>query len=325
MSGAVTSLVLMGVLLLAGCQSIQQHQATVHTQQGMAALDAGELELALREFQEAAASDPSFGFVYAKIGDVQTLQGNHAAAASSYDSALKANPYDTDIAVRLGQTYRYMGRLADAARAFLCACDIEPTSFKANLELANCYLQMGQSQKAQQYYRRAIDIDPNSSEALQNMAVAQESAGQLDLAIRSYLDGIEQNPLETNILLNLSNCYMKQGKLHSAQQVLERTVLLDGANQDAHRQLAYCLFVQKQYDRAETEYRNAIELGTDAQAHAGIGVVMMTRYISQQEPRDESLRHRALQHWQRSLELNPKQPKLAELVAKYSKAPMNDK
>ncbi len=101
--------------------------------------------------------------------------------------------------------------------------------------------------------------------------------------------------------------------------------MINGRNSAAYRQLGYCLFVQKQYEQAESEYRKAIEMGADAQAHAGIGVVMMMRYIAQQEPRDESLRSRALEHWQRSLDLDPRQPKLAALLAKYSQVPANNK
>lgn len=312
-------------LLPAGCQLVRQHEATVHAQQGMVALDAGELETALKEFQEAAANDPHFGFAFTKMGDVQTLQGDTAAACESYSEALKVSPFDTDTALHLGDAYRYVGKLSEAAKAFLYACDIEPGNFKANIELANCYLQMGQPQRAEQYYRRAVEIDPNSAEAYQNLAVAQEAAGQLDQAIRSYLDSIEQNPIETNIMLNLASCYTRQGKTHSAQQVLERAVMINDKNAAAHRQLAYSLFVQKQYDRSENEYRKAIEIGSDSQAHAGIGVVMMMRYIGQKEPRDEALRGRALQHWQRSLELDPNQPKLAALMAKYSQGSVNSK
>ena len=45
---------------------------------------------------------------------------------------------------------------------------------------------------------------------------------------------------------------------------------------------------------------------------------MMARYISQEPPRDELLRERALKHWHRSLELKPDQPRLAALVARYA-------
>ena len=324
-SGAVLLLAGMLAMLPVGCQSIQQHRATVHAQQGIMALDAGKLDQARWEFQQAANNDPKFAFAYRKMGDIQTMQGEHAAAADSYNAALKASPYDTDIALRLGQAYRYVGRLAEAARAFLYACDIEPTSFKANFELANCYLQMGQPQKAQEYYNRAIEIDPNSAEAFQNLAVAQEAGGDLDVAIRSYLQSIEQNPIETNILLNLAACHLRQGKPHLAQQALQRALLINDTNPTIHRQLAYCLFLQKKYEPAEMHYRRAIELGKDPQAHAGIGVVMMMRYLAQQEPRDMSLRNRAIQHWQRSLELEPNQPKLIALVAKYAQVSINDK
>lgn len=308
-------------LLTAGCQAVQQHEAVVHAQRAMASLEAGQSDRALSEFQQAADQDKTFAFAYAKIGDIQASRGDYTAAKANYVLALRASPYQTDYAMRLGQAYRMLGQIAESARAYLCACDIDPGSFKANLELANCYLQLGRIHQAQEYYGRALQIDPTSAEAFQNLAVAQEAEGQTQLAIRSYLQSIEQNPAETTILLNLATCYVRQKQPYQAEQALRRAIMIDDNDAAAHRQLGYCLFLQKKFEPAEDAYRRAIELKADADSHAGIGTVMMGRYISQEPPRDESLRTRALQHWQRSLELKPDQPKLATLVARYSSQP----
>jgi tetratricopeptide (TPR) repeat protein len=308
-------------LLSAGCQSVRHHEATVHAQNAMASLEAGRTDRALSEFRRAAAKDSSFAFALAKIGDIQDSNGDLAGARTSYTLAFNANPNDTDYAMRLGRIYRSLGELADAARSFLYACDLEPGSFKANVELANCYLQMGRPHQAEEYYSRALEIDPTSAETFQNLAVSQESQGQADLAIRSYLQSIEQNPTDTTILVNLATCYTGQRQPQMAEQALRRAIMIDEKAAVAHRQLGYCLFLQRKFEEAEDEYRRSIELQADAESHAGIGTVMMSRYIAQEPPRDESLRARAVQHWQRSLQLNPNQPKLASLVARYAPQP----
>jgi tetratricopeptide (TPR) repeat protein len=308
-------------MLVAGCQLIRQHEATVHAQNAMASLEAGKTDRALREFRQAAAKDDRFAFALAKIGDIQESKGDLAGARKSYTLAFNANPNDMDYAMRLGRIHRSLGELSDAARSFLYACYLEPDNFKANVELANCYLQMGRPQPAQEYYSRALEIDPTNAEALQNLAVAQESQGQAELAIRSYLQSIEQNPTDTTILVNLATCYIGQNQPQMAEQALRRAILIDENAAAAHRQLGYCLFLQRRFEEAEDAYRRSIELQADAESHAGIGTVMMSRYISQEEPRDESLRARAVQHWQRSLQLNPRQPKLAALLARYAPQP----
>jgi len=58
-----------------------------------------------------------------------------------------------------------------------------------------------------------------------------------------------------------------------------------------------------------------------AEAHAGRGVVRMAMYL--QDTTDIESRRLAIEHWHRSLELNPNQPKLRELIAKY-KLPEDD-
>ena len=63
-------------------------------------------------------------------------------------------------------------------------------------------------------------------------------------------------------------------------------------------------------------YQQAVELDEKMpDAYAGLGVVRMAMYLK--DPGNGELRRQAVEHWHRSLELNPNQPKVRKLVDKY--------
>jgi tetratricopeptide (TPR) repeat protein len=80
--------------------------------------------------------------------------------------------------------------------------------------------------------------------------------------------------------------------------------------------LGYCLFREKRYEEAIASYDRAVSIDPKlAEAHAGLGVVRMGLYLRDNACLD--CRRLAVEHWHRSLELNPNQPKLRKLIDKY--------
>ena len=85
----------------------------------------------------------------------------------------------------------------------------------------------------------------------------------------------------------------------------------------AHESLGYCWFRLRDFTAAERSYRDA--LAGDQRlprTHAGLGSIYMLQYLE-----DDSLvglRDRALEHWHRSLELNPDQSRVRNLIARYT-------
>ena len=52
-----------------------------------------------------------------------------------------------------------------------------------------------------------------------------------------------------------------------------------------------------------------------ANGHAGLGSIYMLRHLEDESHSD--LRDRAIEHWHRSLEFNPDQPRVRKLIARY--------
>ena len=118
------------------------------------------------------------------------------------------------------------------------------------------------------------------------------------------------------VLTNLANTLLAQSRFPEARNSLRWALELAPDMALAHERLGYCCFRLRQYPEALDSYQRAVDLQPDlADAHTGLGVCRMALYL--QKPTDRDLRRLAIEAWQRSLALNPNQPRIRNLAKKY--------
>jgi tetratricopeptide (TPR) repeat protein len=293
----------------------------------------GNVEAALAELTRALEADPSLSVAHEAIGDIHRKRGSHRLAARSYEQATELNPYAFRPHYNLGVTYQAladqarakskltacMEYLDQAVRTYLRAVTLDESDFDTHLNLSACYFQQGKYDLAEQYCRAAIKLQPGSAEAYSNLGVIYDSRGELYKAIRAYKDSLERDAQQPKLLLNLGSTYLRQGPVgvKRALNAFELAAELDPDDPDAWTNIGLCQFKARNFDEALAAYRKAAELDPrSAAAHRGVGTVWMSQWLLDQGK--EQLRGRALESWTLSLELNPNQPKLRELVDKYA-------
>ena len=88
---------------------------------------------------------------------------------------------------------------------------------------------------------------------------------------------------------------------------------------EAYQYLGYCYLRLNDIDNSIASYSTAIEINSkDWQAYRGLGVAYMLKAIN---TGDETLKAKAIEQWQMSLEIRPDQPRserLRKLVTKYT-------
>jgi Tfp pilus assembly protein PilF len=116
--------------------------------------------------------------------------------------------------------------------------------------------------------------------------------------------------------VNLASTYMNQDRLKMARQSLLQAIEMDPDLAAAHEALGYCLFRSRDFGAAERAYDQALTCDWRLpRAHAGLGSIAMIHYL-EDKARTE-YRDLALEHWHRSLELNPDQPRIRKLITEY--------
>ncbi len=326
-----TSLILMTAAagLLGGCESFSSTSVAIeHYVTGRMAMDRDGYEIALAELTRAVKADPNLSLAHAAIGDIHRKQGDYTAAATAYEKSCNINPYAFRSHYNLGVTYKYLSEAARSAKAaadflrkavhvYLRAVMLKPGDFDANLNLSACYFEMGKYDLAEQYCSRAIKLDAKKPYAWSNLAIIYDSQNRPYDAIRAYKASLELDVHQSKLLLNLGSTYLRLGRLKEAIGAFGLASREDANCSDAWEQIGVCYFLQKKLGDALSAYEKAIRLnGRSAPAYRGLGVVYMSRFI--QSNGDAGLRDKALNAWNRSLELNSNQPDLLRLVQKYT-------
>ncbi|QNN22789.1 tetratricopeptide repeat protein [Planctomycetales bacterium ZRK34] len=311
--------------LTAGCtmapksSSAKTREATELAEQASAVMEMGNLELAMELFQEALAKDHENVDAHIGIGDLHQMTGNYVEAAREYKAArdLKPNSYDANF--KLGLAYHLLNRLRDAIRTYLTALTINPSSMEANLNLATAYLQIGEPRLALPYAQRAVELDPDHQPARVNLGAIYAALGQHDKALAQYRT-VEANAgeLDEHVAVNLATAELKSG---SPQKAVELLTKLIKTNPTAtyYERLGYAQYKLENLDASQEAYEQALKLDDENTAALnGLGVNLMTRYI-QSDRTDLKLRNRAVTAWQKSVRLNLDQPKILDLISRYSR------
>ncbi len=113
--------------------------------------------------------------------------------------------------------------------------------------------------------------------------------------------------------------HLKMGRFQSAREMLKSLITREPANGRAHQYLGYCNLKLADVDSAIANYAKAVDLNdADWEAHSGLGVAYMFKARS---AGDSVLARKAVEQWQKSLDIKPDQAKggtLAKMIERYS-------
>jgi tetratricopeptide (TPR) repeat protein len=153
---------------------------------GRSLLQAGKLQPAIEQLQQAIALAPSYAKAHFLLGNAYVQQGRTGEALEQYQQAIDAQPGYADAHYNLGDLLKQTGRLDEAAAQYQEALRLDPTLFKADYNLGNLLLRAGLTSQAIDRYRAALELKPDYAGAHDNLANALMKSGQAGEAITEY-------------------------------------------------------------------------------------------------------------------------------------------
>lgn len=179
--------------------------------EGVAALDAGDLATAKMRFEETLDKQPEYGPAHGGLARVYWKQENWAEAAKWGESSMKLNPDDTEINQVLYAAYSGLGQkdkaeavletmqsvnpekagknmfnhaadlynagnIAEAKPIFEQIIAVDPGQARAHYMLGMCYVNEGDNEKAKAELGKFIELAPNDPDA----ALAKEMMQYLE-------------------------------------------------------------------------------------------------------------------------------------------------
>ncbi len=313
---------LIGLTLWAGgCVQTQQQREQRINQLLIEAeehLEEGLTDSALAKFGLALEENPKLIEAQMGMGNIWRQRGDYTKAKLAFESATRIDPNDFDARYYLGHMQHLLGEIENAIRTYLQALAIDPDSHVANRDLAAAYLQSGRPGDALTYARKATELNPDSQESWSNLAACYSLLGDYDMAVDAYRQAAELGPLAEPVLLGLADAHIRLGNYTRAINTLD-ALLRESPSATAYERLGFAQFKMREFEIALRNFRRALKLNEqDTAALNGVGVSLMTLYI-EGDRTNPYQRDQALDAWRQSLKVRPDQPRIVDLLYRYSK------
>jgi len=309
-------------LLLTGCTAFgptpTQRKVDKHLADAREFRAQGLDDSSLAALSLALEFNPKLTEAHMGMGEIFRERGDYELAMDSYQSAVEIEPNNFKAHYYLGLTNQLTGDAEAAVQTYLKALAISPQDFLANRDIAAAYLQLGEPDTALPYARLATKVNPESQPAWSNLAATFSLLGRYEEAIDAYRTANELGELADPVLLGLADAHIRLGNFPRAINTLN-SLILSSPSSTAHERLGYALFKMRRFEDALDQYENALQFDTqDIAALNGAGACYMTLYIEgERENRFQA--DRAKECWRRSVQLFPDQPRIVDLLSRYSR------
>jgi len=193
-----------------------ENYAEAHCYMGNALLQAGRVQEAIGQYEQALRLKPDLAEAYNDLGIALAQAGKIEDAIGQYEQALRLKPDLAEAHNDLGIALAQAGKLEDAIGQYEQALQIKPDYAEAHYNLGTVLLRLGRVQEAIGHCEQALRINPNLAEAHNNLGVALGQAGKLMDAIGHYEQALRIKPDYAEAHYNLGVALEQAGGVQEA-------------------------------------------------------------------------------------------------------------
>jgi tetratricopeptide (TPR) repeat protein len=241
-------------------------------------------EEALVQFPNSPTLWYWLGVVYA-----QGSNRNTEEAAKAFGKANElADPEDTQLKGKIDAAVKAIwaplvntaakaadgGDYAKAETLLKQAIEINPAGPEAYINLGTVYLKQDKWEEAAAVYKEAAELQPENEALTYNLGIAYHQIARdakakgdgpkakenYQLAEATYKAYLAKKPDDSAILNNLAAVYQEQGDEAKMREVLGQVAGSETATQQDYHNAGLAALKGKEYDKAETAFKKALEL-----------------------------------------------------------------
>ena len=272
---------------------------------------------ALRKLELATQLDSQFAVAYSLKGDLYQAQQQYEQSADAYERASTLDPWSFKDFFNLGKVSQILKQFTRAANAYVTAAKLDPQHYGSQIGAAQCFYELKDFDQSHQYAQKAKTIDPTQADPELLLGdIFEEQKEHLE-AINAYRRALELQGNQPKVMVSLARAYLRTGRFSSAKELLTDVIGTEPDNAVAHQYLGFAQLKLKETEAAIDSYKLAVKLSEDDwMAHKSLGVAYML--WAMQNNNDEKIKVLAVEQWNISLQINPDQPQLRELLSKYN-------
>jgi tetratricopeptide (TPR) repeat protein len=239
---------------------------------------------AIQEYRAAIENDPDSEYLNSGLAELYAKTGRIRDAVVEAQDIIKRDPNNLEARKLLGRIYlRSLGDLQSGTQSqevlklaieqFQQLVRLEPESVDDHLLLGRLYRLNNDLVKAENEFKSAIQLQPDSEEGVTSLAYLYNEEGDAARAI-ALLNQIPDADRSGKLYAALGYTYEQQKDYGKAISAYRKAVELDHDNLDSLRGLAQNLMNDGQYEFALEQYKQIAEADPqDAQAYLRISEI----------------------------------------------------
>lgn len=211
---------------------IGDDRMTAHNNRGMMALDEGDIDGAIADFERALAGNAGSAvpMIRTNLASAYIRKGDLEKARALSQQTLSDDPRSHQALLLLGAIAIKEGNL-DAARGHLSrAVDIDPTNVQALSKLGEVHQRQGDLDAALARFQKVVEIAPLSTVEYNNIGNIYRERGDLDRAMEAYREALRADAQYIGAYNNLGLCLQERGRLEEARGLYEKGLAIRPEN-----------------------------------------------------------------------------------------------
>lgn len=265
-----------------------------HADMGYQAYKRGNLESAIKSFDEAIRINPKSADAYGYRGNAWRDQGDLDAALKDYTEAIRLDPESSLFYSARGNAWQSKGDLDAALADFTEAIRLAPENAVAHLSRGFAWQSRGDFKAALTDYAEAVRLEPENANAYKYRGFARQNLGDLDAAVADYTEAIRLDSENADAFNNLAwlkaTCCddkFRDGNL-AVKLATKACELTEWQSGDCIDTLAAAHAEAEDWENAVRRQEQAIELSADG-ANKEAGKSRLERYKQQKPFRDQPI------------------------------------
>jgi len=183
---------------------VTQNNYLAHDNLGTALSEKGQIDEAIRQYQEAIRLNPDYDPAHNNLGMALGEKGQINEAIGQFQEAIRLKPDDAEPHINLGIALGRKGQIDEAIRQYQEAIRLKPDDLLSHYNLGNNLGMKGQINEAIRQYQEAIRLKPDYAEAHNNLGTILARKGQMDEAIRQFQEALRLKPDYAEARTNLA-------------------------------------------------------------------------------------------------------------------------